>query len=266
MEPLRFVYSYPRMKNLLFQVRMCKTSLMRRLKSHRLLLTQLRVIVAGSHLIFPVETTPGFNLLGHHMAFRDQPERKGNSKLSYWTYFWHLLSCSSLDTHFGDLIFPWETPISISAIFSKVGRSWILQHLLLGTALTEFSLLGFWRARLSQPQQVQLQKTHRANGLSCEKLESWEISHNVFFLTLRSQGLSDFKVEKRQDFQKGKRKKHWSHPWEEQVSHSVGVEKGLQILDIFQYQNQTHSGLWPQPSGIEEPDFTRALLKLCLKK
>lgn len=74
-------------------------------------ITQLQIIVAGSHLILlsflsPVETTPGFSPWGHHAALRDQPDRKGNSKLSYWTYFCHLLSSSSLDTHFGDLIFP----------------------------------------------------------------------------------------------------------------------------------------------------------------
>lgn len=52
---------------------MCKSSLMRRLKSHRLLLTQLQIVVAESHLIlqsflFPVETAPGFIPLGHHTA------------------------------------------------------------------------------------------------------------------------------------------------------------------------------------------------------
>lgn len=55
-----------------------------------------------------------------HTALRDQPERKGNClscKLSYWTYFWHLLSCSSLDTHFGAL-FSLERRRSPSVQFS----------------------------------------------------------------------------------------------------------------------------------------------------
>ena len=202
----------------------------------------------------------------------DQTERQQRTscKMNYWRYFWCLFSCSSLDTHFGDLfsLERYRSP-SVKCCFSKLGRTLILQHLLFDACFTELSLVYLKdQALTASPSTASENKW--CNGLSCENSYSnadliWEISHNLFF---RPFELADFGEERgrmpEETFQKGKRRNHWSHPREQQVSrrHTVCVERGPLRCLTFSYIRR----LWPQSSDIEEQDFTRLLLKLCKKK
>lgn len=235
MEPLRFVYSDPRMKNLLFQVGMCKTSLMKRLKTHRLLLTRLQITVAGSHLTLPGISVPYVN--NSTLPWGISLRGRGTASAANWATghifgicwlvpAWTLIlepyfPLRDADLHQCNFLQTWQNP-NFAAPAPWHGSHRVFFGVFEGPGSHSLSKCSF--------------RKHTEQWALMWKLllERWEISHNVVFLTLHSQELSDFKVEECQNFQKGKRKNHWSHPWEEQVSHRQdGVEQSLQILDIF---------------------------------
>lgn len=118
----------------------------------------------------------------------DQTERQGRTscKLNYWRYLQCLFSCSSLDTHFGDLssLERCRSP-SVQFCFSKLGWNLILQHPLFDPCFTELTSV-YWKDQALTASPSTASENTRCSGLSCENsyLNTeliWEISHNLFF-------------------------------------------------------------------------------------
>lgn len=266
MEPLRFVYSDPRMKSLLFQVGMCKTSLMKRLKTHRLLLTQLQLTVAGSSLTLPVISVPYVN--NSTLPWGISLRGRGTASAANWatghifgicwlvpawtlifeTYF----PLRDADLHQRNFLQTWQNP-NFTAPAPWHGSHRVFFGVFEGPGSHSLSKCSF---RKHMEQWALMWKL---------LLECWEISHNVFFWPCTLRSCQILKWKNAIIFKREKGRTIGLIPEKSRFHADKMVWSKAFRYWTFSY-NQTHSGLWPQPSDIEEPDFTRALLKLCNKK
>lgn len=189
MEPLRFVYSDPRMKSLLFQVGMCKTSLMKRLKTHRLLLTRLQTTVTGSHLTLPVISDPYVN--NSTLPWGISLRGRGTASAANWATghifgicwlvpAWTLIlepyfPLRDADLHQCNFLQTWQNP-NFAAPAPWHGSHRVFFGVFEGPGSHSLSKGSF--------------RKHTEQWALMWKLllERWEISHNVFFwpCTLRS--------------------------------------------------------------------------------
>lgn len=190
------------MKNLLFEVGICKISLMRRLKSHRLLLTQLQIIVAGSHLIsVPCGNNSRFQ------SFRTPRCLEGSA----WEE-------GKLQTELLDIFLP-------SVVLFQLGHSfWRLNFPLRDADLHQCNFLQSWQkpnfaapapwhsshrvffAVFGGPGSHSLNKcsSRKHTGALMWKLECGEISHNVFFWPFALQGCQILKWKNARIFKREK--------------------------------------------------------------